>query len=199
METPPDRPLDAMDSTEVLAFTDAAQWDAWLTQHHGRSSGAWLLIARKGSGGVSVTVSDALDVALCYGWIDSQRRSHDAKFYLQRYSRRRARSPWSRLNVERVAALTDAGRMRPAGLAEVAAAKADGRWAAAYEPQRNVQLPSDLAAALERSEPARTAFEQLDKTARYAVMLPILKATSPALRLERLQKAIAGLEARHRS
>jgi uncharacterized protein YdeI (YjbR/CyaY-like superfamily) len=186
---------DAPNNTEVLACTDVTQWESWLADHHEQSSGVWLLIAKKGSGKVSVTISDALDVALCHGWIDSQRKSHDTDYYLQRYSPRRPRSPWSRLNVERVEKLIDAGRMRARGTAEVAAAQADGRWAAAYEPQRNAGMPTDLAAALEQNERARTAFERLDKTSQYATILPVLKAATPSLRVIRLQKAIAKLEA----
>jgi uncharacterized protein YdeI (YjbR/CyaY-like superfamily) len=126
--------------------------------------------------------------------IDSQRKGYDANHYLQRYSPRRPGSAWSLLNVERVEALTDAGRMRALGMAEVAAAQADGRWAAAYEPWRNARLPPDLAAALEQAEPARAAFERLDKTGRYAVILPVLKATTPAARVLQVRKAIARLE-----
>jgi uncharacterized protein YdeI (YjbR/CyaY-like superfamily) len=186
---------DAPTDAEPLACTDGAEWEAWLVDHPEQSSGVWLLIAKKGSKKQSVTISDALDVALCFGWIDSQRKSYDADSYLQRYSPRRAGSPWSRLNVERVEALTDAGRMRPRGLAEVAAAKADGRWAAAYESQRSAVLPADLATALEQNDLAKAAFEQLDKTGQYAVFLPVLKATTPALRAVRVKKAIAELEA----
>jgi uncharacterized protein YdeI (YjbR/CyaY-like superfamily) len=181
--------------TEVLACPDVTNWESWLADYHERSSGIWLLIAKKGSDKVSVTISDALDVALCYGWIDSQRKSYDTNYYLQRYSPRRPKSPWSRLNVERVEALIDAGRMRAPGLAAVAAAQADGRWAAAYEPQRNARVPPDLAAALEQNERARTGFEQLDKTGQYAIILPMLKATNPTIRVVRLQKAITELEA----
>jgi uncharacterized protein YdeI (YjbR/CyaY-like superfamily) len=166
-----------------------------LAEHHEQSSGIWLLIAKKGSDKVSVTIGDALDVALCYGWIDSQRNGYDTDYYLQRYSPRRPRSPWSKLNVERAQALIDTGRMRAPGLAEMAAAQADGRWAAAYEAQRNATLPPDLAAALEQNERARAAFERLDKTGRYAIILPVLKATTPAIRAVRLRKAIAKLEA----
>lgn len=187
--------MEALKNTEVLTCTDVTRWESWLADHHEQSSGIWLLIAKKDSDKVSVTISDALDVALCYGWIDSQRKSYDTNYYLQRYSPRRPRSPWSKLIVERVEALIDAGRMRAPGLAEVAAAQADGHWAAAYEPQRNARLPPDLAAALEQNERARTAFEQLDKTGQYAIILPVLKATTPAIRLIRLQKAIAKLEA----
>ncbi|MDQ2943578.1 MAG: YdeI/OmpD-associated family protein [Candidatus Dormibacteraeota bacterium] len=187
--------MEALSNTEVLACTDVTRWESWLADHHEQSSGIWLVIAKKRSDKVSVTISDALDVALCYGWIDSQRKSYDTNYYLQRYSPRRPRSPWSKLNVERVEALIDAGRMRAPGLAEVAAAEADGRWAAAYEPQRMARLPPDLADALEQNERARTAFEQLDETGQYAVILPVLKATTPAIRVIRLQKAIAKLEA----
>jgi uncharacterized protein YdeI (YjbR/CyaY-like superfamily) len=182
-------------TAEVLACPDGSSWEVWLADHHDQSAGVWLRIARKGSDQASVTIGEALDVALCYGWIDSQRRAHDARFYLQRYSPRRPRSPWSRLNVERAEALIAAGRMRPRGLAEVAAAQADGRWAAAYEPQRTMQVPPDLAAALELHERARAAFDQLDKTRQYAVILPVLKATTATMRAARIDKAIATLEA----
>ncbi|MGH2402567.1 MAG: YdeI/OmpD-associated family protein [Candidatus Limnocylindria bacterium] len=187
--------MEVPETADVLACADAPSWDRWLADHHDQSAGIWLRIARKDSDQASVTIGEALDVALCYGWIDSQRRGHDANFYLQRYSPRRPRSPWSRLNVERVEALIAAGRMRPRGLAEVAAAQADGRWAAAYQPQRNFQVPPDLAAALEHNELASAAFEQLDKTRQYAIILPVLKATSPTMRAARVDKAIATLEA----
>lgn len=179
--------------TDTLACTNSAEWESWLADHHARSSGVWLLIARKSSGKELITISEALDVALCYGWIDSQRKGHDAHTYLQRYSPRRRKSPWSKLNVERVAALTDAGRMWPAGLAEVAAAQADGRWAVAYEPQRKAGLPDDVAAALGENARAKTAFEQLDKSGQYALILPLLKATTQEIRAARLKKAIAKL------
>lgn len=189
------RRIDARGGSDVLACTDAAAWESWLAEHHADSSGVWLKIAKKRSEPASVAIGDALDVALCYGWIDSQRKAYDANHYLQRYSPRRPRSPWSRLNVERVEALIDAGRMRAPGLAEVDAARADGRWSAAYEPQRSASIPADLAAALEHHERARAAYERLDKTARYLLVLPILNAASPAMRASRLEKAIATLEA----
>jgi uncharacterized protein YdeI (YjbR/CyaY-like superfamily) len=185
--------MEALNNTEVLACTDVTQWESWLADHHEESSGIWLLIAKKGSDKQSVTISDALDVALCYGWIDSQREGYDTNHYLQRYSPRRPGSAWSLLNVERVEALIDARGMRAPGMAEVAAAQADGRWAAAYEPQRNARLPPDLAAALEQNEPARAAFERLNRTGRYAVILPVLKATTPAARVLQVRKTIAKL------
>ena len=183
------------DKNEVLACTDVTEWESWLANHYGKAGGIWLLIAKKGADKAALTISEALDTALCYGWIDSQRKGHDASTYLQRYSPRRAKSPWSKLNVERVEALIAAGRMRAPGLAEVAAAKVDGRWAAAYASQRNVDLPADFVAALKSNPRARTAFELLAKTARYALLLPLLKATTPKIRATRLQKAIARLTA----
>jgi uncharacterized protein YdeI (YjbR/CyaY-like superfamily) len=112
----------------MMFFEDAAAWEAWLAGHHATADEAWLKIAKKGSGVASVTAAEGTEVALCYGWIDGHRRSLDERFFLQRYSRRRNKSSWSRINAERVEALTAAGRMRPPGLAAVAAAQADGRW-----------------------------------------------------------------------
>ncbi|MFG1796977.1 YdeI family protein [Nocardia sp. NPDC049149] len=117
-----------VDSIEVITCADAGEWEAWLAANHDRAEEVWVKIAKKGSGEKSVSITETLDGALCYGWIDSVRRGLDAGHYLQRYSPRRARSPWSRINVGKVEALVVAGRMRPAGLAAVAAAKADGRW-----------------------------------------------------------------------
>ncbi len=187
------------DENEIVACTGISEWETWLAQHHGEAGGVWLLIAKKGSGRALLTIGEALDTALCYGWIDSQRKGHDASAYLQRYSPRRAKSPWSKLNVERVEALTAAARMRAPGLAEVAAAKADGRWAVAYASQRHAALLPDFIAALKANPRAKLAFTQLAKTARYTLLLPLLKATTPAIRTARLQKAIATLAARKSS
>jgi uncharacterized protein YdeI (YjbR/CyaY-like superfamily) len=177
----------------MMHFADATQWESWLAEHHDAEGGVWLKIAKKGSAVASVKIEQALEVALCYGWIDSHRKSYDEQFFLQRYSRRRKGSPWSRNNVERVEALNAAGRMRPPGLAEVAAARADGRWAAAYAAQRNATVPPDLAAALAASPQAAACFEALDKTGRYRVILPLLKARTPSGRADRLHQAISGL------
>ncbi|MEU5883859.1 YdeI/OmpD-associated family protein [Spirillospora sp. NPDC047279] len=176
-----------------MRFTDAAAWESWLAEHHGDEGGVWLLIAKKGGGGESITIREALDGALCFGWIDSQRKAYDERFYLQRYSRRRRGGPWSRVNVERVGELTAAGRMRAPGLAEVAAAEADGRWEAAYAAQRNVTVPDDLAEALAGNPEAAERFAELDKTGRYGLILPLLKARTEAGRAARLERAIAAL------
>jgi uncharacterized protein YdeI (YjbR/CyaY-like superfamily) len=119
-------------STPALTLASAAEWEAWLEANHDSVDGVWLRIAKKGSGKTTVTIPEALDLCLCFGWIDSNRRTLDDDYFLQRYTPRRARSKWSRINKEKVAALTAAGRMRPAGLAEVERAKADGRWEAEW-------------------------------------------------------------------
>jgi uncharacterized protein YdeI (YjbR/CyaY-like superfamily) len=183
---------------EILIFGDAALWEAWLAEHGATRPEAWLKIARKGADQVSVTPSEALDVALCYGWIDSQRRAHDETSFLQRYSPRRRGSPWSRVNVERAEALIAAGRMRAPGLAEIEAARADGRWEAAYASQRTATVPPDLAAALARDEPARAFFESLGRTDRYAVILRLLKARTAAGREAQLRQVVALLRAGRR-
>ncbi|MDQ8021847.1 MAG: YdeI/OmpD-associated family protein [Moraxellaceae bacterium] len=184
---------------QVIAPTNAAEWQAWLARYANEASGVWLMIAKAGSGQVSVSLSDALDVALCHGWIDSTRRRHDEVFYLQRYSPRRARSPWSKLNVDRAEALVAAGRMQAAGLREIEAAKADGRWDAAYAPQRDFSVPADFEETLMQNPAAAKAFARLDKSGQYAVVLPVLKASSPEQRVLRLGKALAALEAAARA
>ena len=187
--------MEVFNDAEVIVCADAAQWESWLAAHHEQPGGVWLKIAKQGSGKGSITIREALDLALCYGWIDSQRTAYDAACYLQRYSRRRPKSPWSKRNSDRAEALMAAGRLRAPGLAEIRAAKADGRWAAAYESQRTASVPPDLAVALEQNERAKSVFDRLDKTSQYAVILPLLKATTPGNRAVHLQKAIAKLEA----
>ncbi|WUI03350.1 YdeI/OmpD-associated family protein [Spirillospora sp. NBC_00431] len=177
----------------MMHFADAGQWEAWLADNHQTEGGVWLRIAKKGAPVAAITIGEALDVALCYGWIDSQRKTLDEHSYLQRYSRRRKGSPWSRRNVDRVAELTAEGRMRPPGLAEVAAAQADGRWDAAYAAQRDVTVPGDLAEALAAHPAAAARFDALDKTRRYQLILPLLKARTPAGRKARIDKTIADL------
>ncbi len=179
----------------MLDLPDLAAWEAWLEEHHESASEVWLRIAKKNSGLGSLSIGDALDGALCFGWIDGQRKGLDEKSFLQRYCPRRARSSWSQVNVEKVARLTAEGRMRPSGLAEVEAARADGRWDAAYERQSTAQVPDVLAAALAGDEVARAAFERLGRSERYAVFLPILKATTPGAREREVARALSRLSA----
>jgi uncharacterized protein YdeI (YjbR/CyaY-like superfamily) len=184
------------DDAKVIAFRDAAEFEAWLAEHVDHTAGVWLKIAKKGSGIASLTDDEAVDVGLCYGWISGQRKGFDELYYLQKYVPRRPGSRWSQVNVRKVEALIAEGRMRPSGLAEVAAAKTDGRWAAAYESQRKATVPPDLAAALTASPRAASGFEALSKTNRYAVILDIVTARNPTTRAAHVRKAIAALEAR---
>ncbi len=179
-------------SMEMLEFRNVAEWESWLSANPEERE-AWLLIGKRHSGAALIAIEDALDVALCHGWIDGQRRSHNDVAFLQRYSRRRPKSPWSRINVDKAEALIAAGRMRPGGLAEIEAAKADGRWDAAYESQRTAEVPADLADALVVDAAAQAAFEGLGRSARYAVILPLLKARTPESRAAVLARELAKL------
>ena len=179
---------------EVITFRDAAEFEAWLAQHVDHSAGVWLKIAKKGSGVASLTDDEAVDVGLCYGWISGQRKAFDEVYYLQKYVPRRPRSRWSQVNVRKVSELMAAGRMRPPGLAEVEAAKADGRWDAAYSSQKQATVPPDLATALAASPVAASAFESLSKTNQYAVILDIVTARTPSTRAAHIRKAITALE-----
>jgi uncharacterized protein YdeI (YjbR/CyaY-like superfamily) len=183
-------------TAEVIAFRDAADFEAWLADHVEWRPGVWLKIAKKGSGVPSLTDEEAVDLGLCYGWISGQRKAYDEIYYLQHYVPRRPRSRWSQVNVRRANALIAAGRMRPSGFAEVEAAKADGRWDAAYESQKEATIPPDLAAALAANPQAGKAFASLSKTERYAVILDIVTARTVETRSTHVVKAVAALDAR---
>lgn len=173
-------------------FMDAAAWERWLEQHP-ESTGVWLKIAKKGSGVASVSYSEALDVALCHGWIDGQKKGYDAQCFLQRFTPRRARSTWSKINVARIESLVAAGRMRPAGLREVEAARADGRWDADYDGAKSMEVPLELAKALAKNRKAKAFFDTLDKTNRYAVCWRVQTAVKPETRQARVEKLLAML------
>lgn len=181
------------ESEESLEFADAESWDAWLTAHAEQQGSAWLRIAKSRSTLPLIAIADAGDVALCHGWIDGHRKGLDDDSFLQRYSRRRPRSSWSRVNVDRAEALIAASRMRPAGFAEIEAARADGRWAAAYESQSTAETPPDLAAALAAHPRAAAAFDNLGRSERYAVILPVLKALDPPARARVVAREVARL------
>ncbi len=180
-----------MPEAPVLPFRDVAAFERWLEKHVCDEAGVWLKLAKKESGIPSLTSDEAVDVGLCFGWISGQRKPLDEKYYLQKYVPRRKRSRWSQVNVDKVAQLTKAGRMRPSGIAEVDAAKADGRWHAAYESQRNSRVPPELANALRKNSKAKKKFESLGKTERYAVILKIVTARDRELQVKR---AIDSLE-----
>lgn len=182
------------DDLPIVLFTVPADMEAWLEQNHETSQGAWLKIAKKDSGIESVTYAEALELALCFGWIDSQKRGFDESFFLQRFTPRRPRGRWSRKNRDEAEELIADGRMRPAGLAEVEAARADGRWEGAYEGQRTARVPDDLRRELDRNEPAREFFEALDGANRYAILYRLDEAKKPETRERRLRKFVTMLE-----
>jgi len=188
------QPTNTPNQQQFIDFINPIQWQAWLAEHHDSQDDVWLRIAKKDSGKTSITIPEALDIALSYGWIDSHRKGYNESYYLQRYSPRRPRSPWSLINVNRAKELIADGRMQPSGYEEVHAAQADGRWEAAYESQRAASVPADLIAALEQHKKARYAFEQLDKSRQYLIFLPILKTSSEKSRAAQIQKAISLLE-----
>ncbi len=178
----------------ILPFGSAELWAAWLAAHHDDTpDGLWLKIAKKGTGIATVTYAEALDEALCHGWIDGQKGSFDEVWFLQRFTPRRARSRWSRINTEKVQALIAQGRMQPAGLREIEAAKADGRWARAYEGQATIQVPEDLQAAFDANPGAAEFFATLNSQNRYAVLYRIQEAKRPQTRADRIAKFAAML------
>ncbi len=181
------------DPLPVVSFESTDAWDAWLTAHAADSPGLWLKIAKKGSAGRSISYSDALDVALCHGWIDGQKGRLDDEYWLQRFTPRKPGSKWSKINTERAAALIASGRMRPAGLREVERAQGDGRWEQAYESQSRVTVPEDLARALAANQRARAFFATLDSTNRYAILYRIGTAKRPETRAKRIDAFVAML------
>jgi uncharacterized protein YdeI (YjbR/CyaY-like superfamily) len=182
------------DELPTHLFAGPEALEAWLEENHVSSDGLWLKIAKKGSGERSVTYGEALELALCFGWIDSQKGGFDETHFLQRFTPRRPRGRWSRINREKAEALIEAGRMRPAGLAEVEAAKADGRWEAAYEGQRTAAVPPDLQRELDANPGAKEFFEGLDGANRYAILYRLEEAKKPETRERRLRKFVAMLE-----
>lgn len=180
------------DDLPVKQFRSAAVFDKWLSQHEA-DAGAWLKIAKKGTGVATVSIEQAIDVALCHGWIDGLRRGLDEVFFLQRFTPRKPRSLWSKINVAKVERLVAEGRMQAAGLREVEAAKADGRWQAAYDGSASMEVPAELAAALAKDRKARAFFETLDRTNRYAFCWRVHTAVKPETRSARVEKFVAML------
>ncbi|RZL04073.1 MAG: bacteriocin-protection protein [Rubrivivax sp.] len=174
-------------------FQSAEAFDTWLSQHHATSAGLWLKIAKRGALDASVTYPEAVEIALCWGWIDGLKRALDEQHFLQRFTPRRARSIWSKVNVDKVAALIQEGRMRAPGLAQVEAAKADGRWARAYDGARTAVVPEDLTAALDASPTAKAFFSTINATQRYAVLWRIQTAVKPETRARRIAQLVAML------
>jgi uncharacterized protein YdeI (YjbR/CyaY-like superfamily) len=182
------------DGRPILAFATQVEWEAWLEAEHAGSDGVWIKFAKKGSGVPSVPYADAVEAALCYGWIDSLTKSLDERFYVQKFTPRRARSKWSRVNRDKVEELAKQGRMKPAGLEQVELAKADGRWEAAYAPPTSVEVPDDLQKALDAVPKAAEFFATLNKSNRYAIVYQVEDAKKPETRVRRIEKFVAMME-----
>jgi uncharacterized protein YdeI (YjbR/CyaY-like superfamily) len=185
----------ADDGLPILPFASAVAWEAWLDANNAASGGVWIKMAKKDSGVQSVRYPEVLEIALCFGWIDGRREGLDERFFLQRYTPRRPRSRWSRINRETAERLIAEGRMRPAGLAEVERARADGRWEAAYDSQRLMTVPDDLRRELDARPRARAFFEGLSSQNRYAILYRLHDAKRPQTRARRLATYVAMLEA----
>lgn len=183
-------------STElpILPFETKKKFADWLAKNHDKSVGVRVKLAKKGSGIPSITIMEALDVALCYGWIDGQRDSFDENYYLQKYTPRRPKSIWSRINVEKAERLIASGEMKPSGLKAVEAAKQDGRWDAAYASQKNIEVPADFQSALEKNKKAKSFFETLTGSKRYSFLFRIETAKKAETREKRIRQFVEILE-----
>jgi uncharacterized protein YdeI (YjbR/CyaY-like superfamily) len=178
----------------ILFFESGEEWAGWLAENHDTSPGVWLRFAKKGSGIRSLTYAPALEEALRYGWIDGQAKRQDDDWYVQKFIKRAKRSIWSKVNRDKVEALIAAGRMEPAGQAEIDRAKADGRWDAAYDSPKNATVPEDLQAALNASPRAKELFPTLSSQNRYAILFRLQTAKKPETRVKRIAEFVAMLE-----
>ena len=183
------------DRLPTIFLASAREWEEWLEANHATSPGVWLKIAKKDTGIESVRYPEVLESALCFGWIDGQREALDERYFLQRFTPRQPRSKWSKINREKAERLVPAGRMRPAGLAEVERAKADGRWEMAYESQSRIAVPDDLERELATRPQAKEFFIQLSSQNRYAILYRLRDAKKPETRERRLAKFVAMREA----
>ncbi|HVT17383.1 MAG TPA: YdeI/OmpD-associated family protein [Thermoanaerobaculia bacterium] len=185
--------MSAGQAEAVISFPTREAWLAWLAEHHATSPGLWLAIAKKGAAAKTVSYTEAIEGALCYGWIDGQKGKLDDERWRQRFTPRRSRSKWSKINRDKAAELIAQGRMKPAGLVAVERAKADGRWDAAYAGQKTATVPDDLERALRKNPKAREFFSTLDSANRYAILYRLQDAKKPETRARRLEKFVAML------
>src|SRR5258708_21317673 len=185
-----------MESRElaILFFTTQRVWIDWVAGEHDHSLGVWLKLAKKGSGVSSVTYEQALEVALCYGWIDGQKKGLDGTFWLQKFTPRGPKSIWSKINREKAEALIRSGKIEPAGLKAVKAAQQDGRWQAAYDSQKSMSVPPDFQAALHKNKKAKAFFVTLNSVNRYAILFRLQTARKAETRVKRIRRFIEMLE-----
>ncbi len=174
----------------TLPFETKKKWADWLAKEQDKSAGAWLKLARKGTGIPSVTYEEAVDVALCYGWIDGQKKGFNDQYWLQKFTPRGAKSIWSKINTEKVERLIASEEMKPSGLKAVEAAKQDGRWDAAYASQKNIAVPEDFQSALEKNKKAKAFFETLNGANRYSVLFRIQTAKKAETRAKRIKEFV---------
>lgn len=179
----------------IVTFPTAGHLDVWLEKHHASSRGVWLRLAKKGSDETTVTYAEAVEIALCWGWIDGQKKSHDDVSWLQKFTARGPNSVWSKINHDKAQALIASGEMKAPGLAAIERAKANGRWAAAYDPQSRAKVPDDLRAALDASPRAKAFFATLDSANRYAVLFRVHTANKPETRAKRIARFVEMLAA----
>jgi len=180
----------------TIHFESESEWEIWLENNYDSSQELWLKIAKKDSSYVSVSYKEAVVIALCFGWIDSQKRKFDDDFWIQRFTPRRNKSTWSQVNRNMVETLIEQGRMRPSGLKEIEKAKDDGRWEQAYAPPSTITVPDDFQAELDKNPDAQEFFNQLNKSNRYAFLYQITTAKKPETRQKRIIKFIAMLNAK---
>lgn len=171
----------------ILIFKVAKEWEQWLRKNYASSNGIWLRIYKKASGIPTITYPEAVNAALCYGWIDGVANKYDDESYLQRFTPRRSKSIWSKINVERANQLINSGKMKPGGLKEIEAAKADGRWASAYDSPANIEIPKDFLQALSKKPKAKKFFETLNKTNTYSIAWRLQTAKKPETREKRMK------------
>lgn len=187
--------VEELQGLQIQAFATSDDWERWLGAQSPDFPGLWLKLAKKGCDTPSIDYATAVESALCFGWIDGQKRPYDESYWLQRFTPRKARSKWSRINRDKATALIESGRMQPTGLREVELAKADGRWDAAYESQSSSTVPDDLQAALDADPRAAEFFATLDKANRYAVLYRVHEAKRADTRAKRIEKFVAMLHA----
>ena len=178
----------------TLPFESKKKFAEWLAKQHDKSAGVWMKLAKKATGIPSVTYAEALDVALCYGWIDGQRNSFDENYFIQKFTPRRPKSIWSKINTEKVERLIESGEMKPSGLKAIEAAKQDGRWDAAYASQKNILVPDDFKSALSKNGKAKTFFESLTGAKRYSFLFRIETAKKAETRAKRILQFVEMLE-----
>lgn len=182
-----------MKTLQILEFSTQSDWKRWLGKNPGQTDGVWLKLAKKHSGVLSLKHPEALETALCYGWIDGQVDKFDEKYWLVKFSPRRPRSVWSKRNCEKVERLIAEGRMKPSGMAQVNAAKADGRWDAAYEPQSTAEVPQDFLQALAKDERAAEFYETLNRSERYAIFWRLHHSKRAEARAAKIEEFVARL------